>query len=384
MSRKYRITCEKCGVFSTFERVDVCPRCHLSKIKCAVEFTADELNFALGHTVISPEIKSVKTPITAQDIPDKNNNCNDSKKTVGIIPSPPKVETDTPKNTIPEPLNVTVINHESSVDIAFSSNQVIGCDNIKQTLTAMIDRKDIYDATGGKDGTSIRTQSIIITGDELSGKSLIKKVIAEILLDHGIRKNKSIQVINLEELIAAHSQSGMKGISQLFEKIKDVIVTFSDNIDKAFIQQDGSLKINQELITSLLTVINRRSNEITFILESSKSVGAAFINNPETKHRLVNVDISPYKKEELIEITEKRARNEYRCSLSPDAETMLHNLLTVENFSEDYSSGNCINETLETAYNRYTKRVKMKKATIGMFEREDFMWTNADWNEVKK
>lgn len=84
MSRKYRITCEKCGVFSTFERVDVCPRCHLSKIKCAVEFTADELNFALGHTVISPEIKSVKTPITAQDIPDKNNNknnnCNDSKK----------------------------------------------------------------------------------------------------------------------------------------------------------------------------------------------------------------------------------------------------------------------------------------------------------------
>ena len=388
MSRKYRITCEKCGVFSTFERVDVCPRCHLSKIKCAVEFTADELNFALGHTVISPEIKSVKTPITAQDIPDKNNNknnnCNDSKKTVGIIPSPPKVETDIPKPTISKPLNVTVTNHESSVDIAFSSNQVIGCDNIKQTLTAMIERKDIYDATGGKDGTSIRTQSIIITGDELSGKSLIKKVIAEILLDHGIRKNKSIQVINLEELIVAHSQSGMKGISQLFEKIKDVIVTFSDNIDKAFIQQDGSLKINQELITSLLTVINRRSNEITFILESSKSVGAAFINNPENKHRLVNVDISPYTKEELIEITEKRARDEYRCSLSPDAETMLHNLLSVENFSEDYSSGNCINETLETAYNRYTKRVKIKKATIGIFEKEDFMWTNADWNEVKK
>ena len=26
MSRKYRITCEKCGVFSTFERVDVCPK----------------------------------------------------------------------------------------------------------------------------------------------------------------------------------------------------------------------------------------------------------------------------------------------------------------------------------------------------------------------
>ena len=384
MSRKFRITCEKCGVFSTFERVDVCPRCHLSKIKCAVEFTADELNFALGHTVISPEIKSVKTPITAQDIPDKNNNCNDSKKTVGIIPSPPKVETDTPKNTIPEPLNVTVTNHESSVDIAFSSNQVIGCDNIKQTLTAMIDRKDIYDATGGKDGTSIRTQSIIITGDELSGKSLIKKVIAEILLDHGIRKNKSIQVINLEELIAAHSQSGMKGISQLFEKIKDVIVTFSDNIDKAFIQQDGSIRINQELITSLLMVINKRCTEITFILESSKSVGAAFINNPENKHRLVNVDISPYTKEELIKITEKRARDEYRCSLSPDAETMLHNLLSVENFSEDYSSGNCINETIETAYNRYTKRVKIKKATIGIFEKEDFMWTNADWNEVKK
>lgn len=45
MSRKYRITCEKCGVFSTYERVDVCPRCHLSKIKCAVEFTADELTF---------------------------------------------------------------------------------------------------------------------------------------------------------------------------------------------------------------------------------------------------------------------------------------------------------------------------------------------------
>lgn len=384
MSRKYRITCEKCGVFSTYERVDICPRCHLSKIKCTVEFTTDELNFALGHTVISPEIKSVKTPITAQDIPDKNNNCNDSKKNVGIIPSPPKVETDIPKPTISKLLSVPVTNHESSVDIAFSSNQVVGCDNVKQTLTAMIDRKDVYDTTGGKDGISIRTQSIIITGDELSGKSLIKKVIAEILLYHGIRKNKSIQVINLEELIAAHSQSGMKGISQLFEKIKDVIVTFSDNIDKAFIQQDGSIRINQELITSLLMVINKRCTEITFILESSKSVGAAFISNPENKHRLVNVDISPYTKEELIKITEKRARDEYRCSLSPDAETMLHNLLSVENFSEDYSSGNCINETIETAYNRYTKRVKIKKATIGIFEKEDFMWTNADWNEVKK
>lgn len=77
-------------------------------------------------------------------------------------------------------------------------------------------------------------------------------------------------------------------------------------------------------------------------------MGAAFINNPENKHRLVNVDISPYTKEELIKITEKRARDEYRCSLSPDAETMLHNLLSVENFSEDYSSGNCINETIIT------------------------------------
>lgn len=124
----------------------------------------------------------------------------------------------------------------------------------------------------------------------------------------------------------------MKGISQLFEKVKDVIVTFSDNIDKAFIQQDGSIRINQELITSLLMVINKRCTEITFILESSKSVGTAFINNPENKHRLVNVDISPYTKEELIKITEKRARDEYRCSLSPDAETMLHNLLSVENF----------------------------------------------------
>lgn len=62
MSRKYRITCEKCGVFSTYERVDVCPRCHLSKIKCAVEFTADELTFALGHTVISSE----KSPLRHQ------------------------------------------------------------------------------------------------------------------------------------------------------------------------------------------------------------------------------------------------------------------------------------------------------------------------------
>lgn len=116
------------------------------------------------------------------------------QKTVGIIPSPPKVETDIPKPTISKLLSVPVTNHESSVDIAFSSNQVIGCDNVKQTLTAMIDRKDVYDATGGKDGISIRTQSIIIIGDELSGKSLIKKVIAEILLDHGIRKIRAFRL----------------------------------------------------------------------------------------------------------------------------------------------------------------------------------------------
>lgn len=380
MSRSYKYICSIDGDIELSIIGNVCPKCG-RPLNCVPKFSDDEIRFALGISTVKD------TYSTTYDMEKKelSPSCTDDNKKPISLPKP----TFEPKKKETKPVNQD--NNEKGrtdildiVDKAFLARGIIGCHSVKNILKDEVKRMNVCDMSGGSENVSIKNQSIIFAGNVCSGKSLLADAFSDIILDYHIRQNRTVQIVKIDDILEAFNKNSNKGVLQLFDKMKDVIIRLSAPLDELFLTDDGTTKIDYGLVKSLYYVMTTRRNEITLIFEGSMSIASVFYTCKYNRHNVIKIDIPAYSTDELTEIAEKMCKKGHNCVLTNPAKEMVKKRIEMETFDDSYASGIFLGELVDDAFSSLCKRISRNEGKMGVLDDVDFMSSQIDMNEVNK
>lgn len=380
MSRSYKYICSIDGDIELSIIGNVCPKCGRA-LNCVPKFSDEEIRFALGVSAVKD------TYSTTYDVEKKelSPSCTDDNKKPTSLPKP----TFEPKKKESKPVNQD--NNEKGrtdildiVDKAFLARGIIGCHSVKNILKDEVKRMNVCDMSGGSENVSIKNQSIIVAGNVCSGKSLLADAFSDIILDYHIRQNRTVQIVKIDDILEAFNKNGNKGVLQLFDKMKDVVIRLSAPLDEVFLKDDGTTKIDYGLVKSLYYVMATRRNEITFIYEGSMSIASGFYTCKYNRHNVIKIDIPAYSTDELTEIAEKMCKKGHNCVLTNPAKEMVKKRIEMETFDDSYTSGIFLGELVDDAFSNLCKRISRNEGKMGVLDDVDFMSSQIDMNEVNK
>lgn len=205
----------------------------------------------------------------------------------------------------------------------------------------------------------IYKSNFIICGERGSGKSLVAGIIAQLLLDFGVRESEEPFFIDAREILRAamkeKEESDEDGIAALFKDIQDATVVI-ENIDDLVFDEDCTKTNMKDIFGAVEDVLHKRKEEISFIFTGSLAAMNKMNEiNPTIRDRMTLIEIPPYSTMELLEIAEKEAKKK-ALRLHEDSKKALIQKIDEERREPEFMNAITINRYLGEAAKRMAYR----------------------------
>lgn len=196
----------------------------------------------------------------------------------------------------------------------------------------------------------VHSTHFVIAGSRGCGKTVVAQIIAGLLCDFGLRKNREIEYVDAEELLK-YIESHMQ--------LTDAIVV----VENMHLWMETDTEIFSKNIRILETFMKEKKNTVSFILTGSFDFLHKMLAVNETVVDVFQsiIEIPEYTTEELLSISKKIA-TQMGMRLHPTAETVLLKKLSIDKKNTDFMNGITIRRYFEQAVIKMAARFFEKES----------------------
>lgn len=224
-----------------------------------------------------------------------------------------------------------------------------------------------------KEDRTIGRMNIFVVGEEITGKSEVARIVAEVLNQAGLRSNFSLERIRLKDFETAMCKD--EDLDDLFKKHKGKTVLVEDALDEAFMDKDGEIVVDVNKVNDILHAMRHLGGDVTLILEMSPALkDALYVRNPRLNDFFYPLVIPQYNDEDLLKLIKKRITEDFKYLLTDDAVEQLNNRIKRTSF-DGYSQGRFILDVWKEACDKLEDRMKENK---GATKEERYTFVKSD------
>ncbi len=239
---------------------------------------------------------------------------------------------------------------------------VIGLESVKKdlqqfyaTLMFQSDRRN-----SNIQGLNSVAENFAVVGEIGCGKTLVGYIIAGLLYDFGVRKERDPFVISAERLAKIEIDEHETGILNEFSSHKDETVII-ENVQDLFLwlSDSGAGK----LISVLISLMADDVKKLSFVITGSKdALDRMFELNDSLKDKFFEIiEIPPYTMDELLKLADKEAAKK-NLKITPGARAKLTERIRMEWQSPNFANVRTLDRLIDEA---------SKKKALRYFERRD-------------
>lgn len=240
--------------------------------------------------------------------------------------------------------------------------KVIGCEEAKKNLTAMIadHRMRKIAAARGK-GQAQAYYHAVFTGNPGCNKTSVARLYAKALADEGITRNSNFVELSRSGIVGEYVGSTAKKIHGIWEKNAGSVIF----IDEAYSLNDGRDHSNnnygEEAINEIIVCMENHPETVVIFAGYPEKMNEFLSANPGLRSRVpYHVRFSDYTTEELLAISNVIAE-EKGFHIMPSAEKKLRHIFDAEKSVPDFGNGRFVRNLIEAA-------VRTKGIRLGVME----------------
>lgn len=227
---------------------------------------------------------------------------------------------------------------------------MIGCDNAKKQLTAMIAdfrMRKISAARGRK--ISKAYYHAVFTGNPGCAKTTVARLYAKALAKEGVTENNKFEEISRAGLIGQYVGSTAAKVREVFRRNKGGVIF----IDEAYALCDGDRRSNnnygEEAINEIIVCLENQPETVVIFAGYPDRMDEFLADNPGLRSRIpYHVEFSDYTTDELIEISKVIAR-EKGFELTASAVKKLTSVYDIAKQDRDFGNGRYVRNMIEAA-----------------------------------
>lgn len=262
---------------------------------------------------------------------------------IKILPSDIERRSDAPRNY--------------NLDLELS--KIIGLFEVKSYIKSLYARLKIENERKklGIMVDSSQTLHMIFKGNPGTGKTMVARIVADVLYNIGIIGTNKLVETDRAGLVAGYvGQTAIKTTQKVKEAMDGVLF-----IDEAYsLSQGGPNDFGKEAIDTLVKLMDDHRDRLVIILAGySQHMDEFLQTNPGLKSRFPNViEFKDYNVEELMEIAYMTYKNK-GYELSQSAQNRLFTILSEASQEEAFGNGRYVRNILERSVNNHALRLSM-------------------------
>ena len=267
---------------------------------------------------------------------DENGNPNEAHKIVlpnSINPDAPKPYGKINTKLVPK--------HKVGLTAEKRLNRMIGLQNVKDEINKL-------KALMSKNPNQKFALNFAFIGNPGTGKTEVARLLAEILYDEGILKNKNLVETDRSGLVAEYvGQTAIKTHAVVQKAMGGVLF-----IDEAYsLKPTHEVDFGKEAIDALITDMENYKGEMCFILAGYEAPLKDMINTNKGFKSRVNhfIRFDDYTKEELKEVA-KMMLEKARYTIDDDALNAVIDCVELERCTDEFANARTVRNVLEQTY----------------------------------
>lgn len=274
--------------------------------------------------------------------------------------------------TIDDICNEQVITQE--FDLEKELEGIIGLDDVKQYMRSLYARLRILGERKkiGIDTDSTQTLHMIFTGNPGTGKTMMARVVANILHNIGVIRTNKLVETDRAGLVAGYiGQTAIKTREKVMEAMDGVLF-----VDEAYsLSQGGEQDFGREAIDTLVKMMDDYRDRLVIILVGYSQNMQNFLKiNPGLESRFPNIiHFTDYNPEELMKIADLMYRSKHYY-LSDSAKIKLMQEFQQAVLNESFGNGRYVRNVIERSINQQSYRLLSDKDLT----KEELMTIEAD------
>lgn len=292
----------------------------MKSVKGFISFLYKEKNKKMEFSIIPLDEKH--KPITEQKILLPNLINHDTKKTL-------------------ENVSIKSIGNSDEITAEDRLNKMIGLKKVKNEITKL-------KALMSKNPDQKFSLNFAFTGNPGTGKTEVARLLAEILYDEGILKNKTLVEVDRSGLVAEYTgQTAIKTHAVVQKALGGVLF-----IDEAYsLKPTHQSDFGKEAIDALIVDMEKYKGDICIILAGYDDSLRDMINtNKGFKSRINHfIEFDDYTKDELKEVA-KLMLEKSRYTIDDDALNAVIDYVELDRYKVDFANARTIRNVLEQTY----------------------------------
>jgi SpoVK/Ycf46/Vps4 family AAA+-type ATPase len=211
-------------------------------------------------------------------------------------------------------------------------------------------------ASAATEDRTITSMHLLVVGDELTGKTEVAHIAADVLNRAGIRRNEEPDVVSLKEFESVMGDPD--ALKQFMSAHKDHTVLVGEPLDEAFLEINGDVQGDANKCSDLLNALKLLKGSCTLIFELSEDLKEKMLKvAPRTADCFKQIHVGHYTEDELVLLTKKRITQDFGYRLTEGALKRIRIKIRQTSF-EEYSQGRFIVELYEEATRNLYERLK--------------------------
>ncbi|BCN28792.1 AAA family ATPase [Anaeromicropila herbilytica] len=247
--------------------------------------------------------------------------------------------------------------NNSTYDLEDSLSKIIGLDTVKEYINSLNARLKIQNERKklGLIVDSTQTLHMVFKGNPGTGKTMIARVIADVLYHIGVIKTNKLVETDRSGLVAGYvGQTAIKTREKILEALDGVLF-----IDEAYsLSQGGENDYGKEAIDTLVKLMDDNRDRIVVILAGYSDDMDSFLSiNAGLKSRFPNIiEFEDYSAEQLVKISELLVESKgYELSLA--AKDKLYDIFSQARQEARFGNGRYVRNLIERAINNQSVRL---------------------------
>lgn len=237
-------------------------------------------------------------------------------------------------------------------------NKVIGLNEVKDFIRSLQAQLKIREQrkTLGLPVDETQTLHMIFKGNPGTGKTMMARIIGEVLYNIGVLNSKTFVETDRSGLVAGYvGQTAIKTKEKLESALGGIVF-----IDEAYsLSQGGGSDFGKEAIDTLVKVMDDNRDNLLVILAGYSNDMDEFLNtNPGLKSRFANIiEFSDYSVEDLLTIADNLFRDKGYL-LEDEARNIMSNIFEKACKSPDFGNGRYVRNLFEKAVRNQAVRLE--------------------------
>lgn len=241
---------------------------------------------------------------------------------------------------------------------------MIGCEDAKQQLTAMIADHRMRRLAQARGRTNARAYyHAVFTGNPGCAKTTCARLYAKALASEGITKTDRFAELSRSKIVDKYVGSTAQNVRKLFEKNADGVIFIDEAYTLCDSDPTGKNNFGIEAINELIVCLEDHPETVVIFAGYPDRMEEFLASNPGLRSRIpYTVSFSDYTTEELVAISRIIAR-EQGYEIPESAVNKLTAIYDSARTQRDFGNGRFVRNTVEAA-------VRAKGLRLGIMEKE--------------